>query len=116
MANSETDFEVFKNKYLSIQDQIEDNQTLIDSYNEKITYYENLKTEWESLSSLYQEKLEDKMAADMLGADWEAQIQAGRLEAFDSFKNEYLSIQAQIDDNQSLIDSYNEKITGNQTF
>lgn len=111
LANREADFENFKNNYLSIQDQIEDNQTLIDSYNEKITYYENLKSEWESLSSLYQEKLEDKMAQDALGADWETQIQAGRLEAFDSFKNDYLSIQAQINDNQALIDSYNEKIT-----
>lgn len=103
-------YEGFRDNYLSIQAQIDDNQSLIDSYNEKIEYYENLKAEWEELSSLYQEKLEDKMAQDALGADWETQIQAGRLEAFDSFKNDYLSIQAQINDNQALIDSYNEKI------
>ena len=103
-------YEGFRDNYLSIQAQIDDNQSLIDSYNEKIEYYENLKAEWEELSSLYQEMLEDKMAQDILGADWETQIQAGRLEAFDSFKNDYLSIQAQINDNQALIDSYNEKI------
>lgn len=91
-------FEEFKNKYLTIQNQINDNTVMIDSYNEKIQYYEDLKSQWSDIADVYEQSVEDQYAAMLLGANWEKDILDNRLDKFNSFKNEYLNIQKAITD------------------
>ena len=98
LSNRLSDIESFKDNYLSKQQQINDNQTLIDSYNEKIEYYEALKESWNSITDAYETSMNEQLAAQVLGADWESQILSGRLETLQQFRDEYIAIQ------QSIID------------
>lgn len=93
LANRTETFEDFKNNYISIQDQIEDNTTLIESYNEKIEYYEGLKEQWAQITEARQNALDDQLAAEMWGADWEKIILAGREETILEFKEMYIGAQ-----------------------
>ena len=100
-----SDIESFKSEYISIQRQINSNEELINSYNEKVEYYQDLKEQWNSISSAYEEQLNRQHAAEILGANWEADILSGRLSTLESFKNSYIAIQQQI--TQAAIDSAN---------
>lgn len=91
-------FDEFKSKYLNIESQINDNDKLINSYNEKISYYENLKNQWSSVTSAYEDEMNKQYAAQLLGANWESDVLNGRLGTLDNFKNQYMSIQQQIAD------------------
>ena len=93
LSNRTSDIENFKNNYISIQDQINDNQTLIDSYNEKVEYYEKLKDQWSSIADAYENAMEEQYAAMVLGASWESDVLSGRLDVLNGFKNEYIAIQ-----------------------
>ena len=103
-------FDSFKKNYLDIQSKINDNTETINSNNEKIEQYNKLKEEWDSLTNSLDENTKSQAAIQMFGADWEKQLNDGRLISYDAFKNQYLSIESQINDNTLLIDSYNEKI------
>ena len=98
LSNRLSDIENFKDNYLSTQQQINDNQTLIDSYNEKIEYYQALKESWNSITDAYETAMNEQMAAQVLGADWESQILSGRLETLQHFRDEYIAIQQAITD------------------
>lgn len=93
LANRTETLESFKNNYIAIQDQIEDNTTLIESYNEKIEYYENLKVQWQEITDARQNALDDQLAAEYWGANWEAEILAGRQETLLAFKDVYINAQ-----------------------
>lgn len=103
-------FDSFKKNYLDIQSKINDNTETINSNNEKIEQYNKLKEEWDSLTNSLDENTKSQAAIQMFGANWEKQINDGRLISYDAFKNQYLLIESQINDNTLLIDSYNEKI------
>ena len=98
------------NQYTSAQQKLEDNESLITSINEKITKLDELSEKWNDISSAYEDGVNRQNAALLLGNEWQSLILADRQIDYDNFKNSYLAIQAQIDSNQSLIDSYNEKI------
>ena len=110
LADKQSTYENFCDNYLAIQSKIEDNTTLIESYNQKVEYYENLKKQWQGITDAYTVAQEDLSLVQMLGANAEADILSGRLDVLENFKNEYLSIQAQIEDNNLLITSYEEKV------
>lgn len=92
------DIEEFKNNYLALQEQIDDNTKMIESYEEKIEYYNNLKEQWEDLTNVYQTEIENQCAAQVFGNNWEADLLAGRLGEWENFKNEYARIQKEISD------------------
>lgn len=96
LQNRVSDIEVFKTQYLAIQAKIDDNQSLIDSYNEKIEYYNNLKEQWSDIADTYEQSVEDQYATMILGRDWEKIILDERSEKLNDFKTEYVSIQEQI--------------------
>ena len=96
LQNRISDIENFKNKYVSIQQQIDDNSSLIDSYKEKIEYYQNLKEQWSSISDAYKNAQEDQYATMVLGAQWEKDVLNGRIDTLNKFKDEYISIQQAI--------------------
>ena len=110
LQNRIEDIEDFKNKYLYANQQINDNTELIESIQEKIDQYEKEQEAWETLTDVIQKNINEQAAAQQFGADWEKQINEGRLVSFEIFKEAYLAIDAQINDNTALINSYNEKI------
>lgn len=98
LSNRITDIEAFKDKYIHLQQQIEDNQGLIDSYNEKIEYYEALKEAWNAVATEREEAINREIAAQVLGANWENDILNGRMDVLNNFKNMYIATQQAIVD------------------
>lgn len=104
------DWERLKNRYVSANDEMADNTNLIDSLNQKIDLWEKEKEQWSSLTKSIEDETDIQNAIELFGADWEQQINEGRFNAYEQFKNNYLGVQSQINDNTELINSYNEKI------
>lgn len=98
LLNRTSDIENFKNKYLKIQSQINDNEELIKSYEEKVEYYTKLKEQWSSLSDEYSNSVDDMYAKMLLGQSWEADVLNGRLSTLNNFRNQYNDIQKSISD------------------
>lgn len=98
LRNQLSDIEAFKNNYVSIQNQINDNEGLIASYKEKTEYYEALKQQWSDISDAYENSMESQYAAMILGQNWESDVLNGRLDTLNRFKNQYISLQQQIAD------------------
>lgn len=105
LQNREQDIQDFTNKYVDLQKKVDDNTSLIESFEEKKKYYEELKAQWQEITDIYKNSIEDQHAAMVLGADWENEILSGRTTALEKFKNEYIAIQEQI--KQAAIDSAN---------
>lgn len=105
LQNREQDIQDFTNKYVDLQKKVDDNTSLIESFEEKKKYYEELKAQWQEITDIYKNSIEDQHTAMVLGADWENEILSGRTTALEKFKNEYIAIQEQI--KQAAIDSAN---------
>ena len=98
LLNRTSDIENFKNKYLKIQSQINDNKELIESLEEKKTLYADLKEQWSSLSDEYSNSVDDMYAKMLLGQSWESDVLNGRLSTLNDFRNQYNNIQKSISD------------------
>lgn len=98
LMNRTSDIENFKTKYLKIQSQINDNEQLIKSYEEKVEYYTKLKEQWQSLTDEYSNSVDDMYAKMLLGQSWESDILNGRLSTLNDFRNQYNDIQKSISD------------------
>lgn len=96
LQNRTQDIEAFKDKYLEIQSKIDDNKSLIDSYQEKVDYYNKLKEQWSNISSAYEKEQQRMYAAQILGANWEKDVLDGRLDVLSQFRDQYLEIQRQM--------------------
>lgn len=96
LQNNLSDITNFKNQYVEIQAQINNNDELIQSYEEKIEYYESLKEQWSDISKAYQQAQEDQYAAMVMGANWESDVLSGRLDVLNNFKEQYIAIQQAI--------------------
>ena len=96
LQNRTQDIEAFKDKYLEIQSKIDDNKSLIDSYQEKVNYYNKLKEQWNEISSAYEKEQQRMYAAQILGANWEKDVLDGRLDVLNQFRDKYLEIQRQM--------------------
>ena len=70
-----------------------------DAIEEMISNLEAYKDAWNDVTSAYEEEQENLFAAQILGADWEADILNSRLDVLNDFKNEYMSIQ------QAMVDA-----------
>lgn len=111
LQNRIEDIEAFRDRYMEAQANIDDNNGMITSYEEKLAYYDSLKEKWSQLSTLHEENINKQLANELFGSGWESLILEDRLSGFDEFKNSYLDIQNRLDDNTGLIESYNEKIS-----
>lgn len=103
LQNRVSYIDAFKTQYLAIQAKIDDNQSLIDSYNEKIEYYNGLKDQWNEIADVYEQSVEDQYASMILGQDWEKQILDERSLKLNEFKEGYVGIQEAIA--QAALDS-----------
>lgn len=114
LQNRMSDITNFKNKYVAVQKQIDDNTNLINSYNEKVDYYNKLKEQWQSITDEYDKQRNAQYASQVLGANWENDVLNGRLSTLDNFRNQYVSLQQAISDAQ--VQSANAQIKALQAL
>ena len=114
LLNRISDINDFKDKYMSIQSEINSNEELIKSYEEKKDYYSQLKDQWQSITEDYETQQNYLMASQLLGADWESKVLSGRIDVLNNFKNQYEEIQKQID--EIAWKSANEQIKAQQAI
>lgn len=114
LNNNILDVENFKNQYIGIQQQINSNEKLIKSYNEKVNYYNKLKEQWQSITDEYNTQMNAQYASQVLGANWENDVLNGRLSTLDGFRTQYISVQQAIADAQWQ--SANEQIKALQAL
>ncbi len=114
LNNNILDVENFKNQYVGIQQQINSNEELIKSYNEKVDYYNKLKEQWQSITDEYDKQRNAQYASQVLGANWENDVLNGRLSTLDGFRTQYISVQQAIADAQWQ--SANEQIKALQAL
>lgn len=96
MDGRESDLTAFRDKYIAIQNEINSNDELIKSYEEKKEYYSRLKEQWNDISSAYENAVNRQYAAQILGANWEKDVLNGRMDVLTDFKNRYVSLQQEI--------------------
>ncbi|MDE5588607.1 MAG: hypothetical protein K2J60_05635, partial [Acetatifactor sp.] len=92
-------------KSISKLEEARDKET--NAIDEMISNLESYKDAWNDVTSAYEEEQENLFAAQILGADWEADILNGRLDVLNAFKNEYIRIQQEIAD--AALKSANEQ-------
>nr|DAN13955.1 MAG TPA: hypothetical protein [Caudoviricetes sp.] len=114
LNNNILDIENFKNQYVGIQQQINSNEELIKSYNEKVDYYNKLKEQWQSITDEYDKQRNAQYASQVLGANWENDVLNGRLSTWNNFRNQYVSLQQAIADAQ--VQSANAQIKALQAL
>lgn len=83
----------FKDNYVAIQSQINNNEQLIKSYEEKIEYYESLKEEWENLTKKYEEETYIQLLIGEFGNDYENELLNGRTQRWEQFADDYVQVQ-----------------------
>lgn len=96
LQNNLNDINLFKEQYLAINQQLQDNTLLIESYEEKVEYYNHLKEQWASVAEAYEIETERECAAMVLGKDWEKAVLEERTGVLESFKETYVGLQEQI--------------------
>lgn len=100
----------FKDQYIAIQTQINDNQELIASYEEKIEYYEGLKEEWEKLTNKYQEETYTQLLIGEFGNNYEDELLNGRTQRWEDFATGYADIQKDLKDITDKIAGLEQKM------
>lgn len=98
LADRAENYEEFCAKYLEIQSKIDDNISMIESYEEKVEYYENLKQQWSDIADAYKYAEEDMYLTQVLGANAQADLLNGRLDTLEKFKTQYEKIEQAIVD------------------
>lgn len=108
LSNNLADIENFKNQYVAVESQINSNEQLKTSYEEKVDYYNNLKQQWEDCTSKYDDEKNKLYASQILGANWEAEILSGRQQTLANFTSEYEKLcQRQAD---ATVNAYNTEV------
>lgn len=106
---SELDWDAWKDRYLGIQDQINDNEDLKTSYKEKKDELETWRDKWSDSTTTIQNAIDDQYAAQILGQNWESTIFTDREKNLKTFTNAYVSLyQKQAD---AAINAANAEVT-----
>lgn len=96
LQNRITDIENFKNNYTAIEAQINDNQALIDSINERIAQYETLKQNFEDLTNKYRDEEYRRLLIQEFGVDYESVLLDSKNQKWQEFSDEYFNVQQKI--------------------
>lgn len=106
---SEIDWEAWKQKYLDIQDQLNNNDKLKESYEEKKNELDTWKQKWSDATSSIQNSINDQYAAQILGQNCESNIFTDRQKNLTNFTNAYVKLyQKQAD---AAINAANAEVT-----
>lgn len=81
-----------------------------DSLNESIEKLEHYRSLWSEITGLHQSAINQQLAKDLWGEDYESLILSNRLTDIESFRDNYLDLQSTINDNTALIESYETKV------
>lgn len=99
-AQNELDDKLFDMQISELEKQIEDLEKALEdatgTIDEQINALNEYKDKWSDISSAYEESQNRIYAASILGANWEDEILAGRLDTWKNFKDEYLKIQDEL--------------------
>lgn len=109
LNSSPGDIAKFQQDYTSAKSQVDANKAKIDAYNQEIKSYQDSQKQWNDMTADIEKNINQQIANMILGSDWQKEINEGRFIDFDEFKLKYLEIDAQLNSNQALIDSYTEK-------
>lgn len=109
------DQDAYKDAQQNLQDikneevikKLEDEQDALDDSIELLEKYRDL---WNDIADAYKKKTNEALAVALWGENYEKLILQNRTKDIEAFKDKYLEIQSKIDDNKSLIDSYQEKV------
>lgn len=71
----------------------------LEAIDEMIERLEEYKEYWNDITTEYEERQEELLAAQILGKDWEKNILEGRLDTLEKFKDNYIAIQ------QAMVDA-----------
>lgn len=100
----------FKDKYIALQQQIDNNEGLIKSYEEKISYYENLKEQWDALTSRYEEDTYRQLLIGEFGNEYENILLNGRTERWEQFADDYYNVQVELKDITDQIETLAQRM------
>lgn len=70
----------------------------------------DFKSKWDDVKNAYQYNIDEMNATALLGSNFQQTILNNNIIDIENFKNQYVGIQQQINSNEALINSYNEKI------
>ena len=92
LAEQEQQMEIFllEDQIASLEQEMENATASLDN---QISALEAYKEQWSEISSVYEEQQNALIAAEILGADWEAQVLSGRLATLQAFTNQYIALQ-----------------------
>ena len=103
-------FTSFKDQYVSLQQQVDNNESMIKSYEEKIAYYESLKLEWDNLLAKYQEDTYTQLLIGAFGNDFENELLNGRTGRWVQFAEDYYNIQVELKDVTDKIEALTSRM------
>ena len=92
LAEQEQQIEIsrLEDQIASLEQEMENATASLDN---QISALEAYKEQWSEISSVYEEQQNALIAAEILGADWEAQVLSGRLATLQAFTNQYIALQ-----------------------
>ena len=99
-AQNELDDQLFDLQINNLEKQIEDLEKALEDATEtiddQINALNEYKDKWSEIADVYEETQNRIYAESILGAKWEDEILAGRLDTWEKFKDEYLRIQQEM--------------------
>lgn len=104
----DVDYDAIKDAQSSYDDAELDLKT--SELQKQINTLNDFKSKWDDIKNAYQYNIDEMNATALLGHDFQQTILNNNILDIENFKNQYVGIQQQINSNEALINSYNEKI------
>lgn len=104
----DVDYDAIKDAQSSYDDAELDLKT--SELQKQIDALNDFKSKWADVKNAYQNNIDEMNATALLGHDFQQTILNNNILDVENFKNQYVGIQQQINSNEALINSYNEKI------
>ena len=104
----DVDYDAIKDAQSSYDDAELDLKT--SELQKQIDTLNDFKSKWDDVKNAYKYNIDEMNATALLGHDFQQTILNNNILDIENFKNQYVGIQQQINSNEALINSYNEKI------
>lgn len=100
----------FSKDYFVIQDKLADTSKEEEANQKRIDMLEAYREKWASFIDDYEAQQDRYIADQILGAGWEQDVLAGRMEVLETFQDGYLDIMRRLNDVEEEKRSYEERI------